>query len=227
MANITLQVLDGADRGTVYDSLSPPITIGREEGNAIQLNDDRISRFHIKIQEDQGKVVLTDLESTNGTRVNGKQTHLRILQFGDLIAVGRSTLLYGSREEISDRFEQLRENGISLNEPASVMDRTTGPSNPDDSISIQLDWSDSQHFPNAFLLSEPPELPDGLSPAQGAQVSEIIEYLHARYHTLIDGVEISEENGRVSIGRDRWQELLDMQGLLAQYARKIGGTEEP
>ena len=67
MAHITLRVLDGADRGRVYDQMTVPITIGREEGNNIQLNDERVSRFHLKIQEDQGKLVLTDLESTNGT----------------------------------------------------------------------------------------------------------------------------------------------------------------
>ena len=64
MSQITLRVLDGADRGQVFDDLTTPITIGREEGNSVQLNDERISRFHIKIQEDQEKLVLTDLEST-------------------------------------------------------------------------------------------------------------------------------------------------------------------
>ena len=58
MAGVTLRVLDGADRGRVFESLSTPVTIGREEGNSVQLNDERISRFHIKIQEDQGKLVL-------------------------------------------------------------------------------------------------------------------------------------------------------------------------
>ena len=69
------------------------MTIGREEGNVVQLNDERISRYHIKIQEDGGKLALTDSESTNGTRVNGEDVQLRILRFGDVIAVGRSVLL--------------------------------------------------------------------------------------------------------------------------------------
>ena len=51
MAQITLRVIDGADRGRVYER-ETPISIGREEGNSIQLNDDRISRFHIKVQDD-------------------------------------------------------------------------------------------------------------------------------------------------------------------------------
>ncbi len=45
--------------------------------------------------------MLTDLDSTNGTRVNGLDCQLRILRFGDVISVGRSILLYGSRDEIA------------------------------------------------------------------------------------------------------------------------------
>ena len=71
MSRVTLRVLDGADRGRTYPNLEPPITIGREEGNTIQLNDERVSRYHAKIQMDHEQVVLTDLESTNGTRANG------------------------------------------------------------------------------------------------------------------------------------------------------------
>ena len=48
MALITLQVLDGADRGRVFSNLNTPVTIGREEGNTIQLNDERVSRFHLE-----------------------------------------------------------------------------------------------------------------------------------------------------------------------------------
>ena len=40
--------------------------------------------------------MLTDLESTNGTRVNGENVQLWILRYGDLIAMGRSVLLFGS-----------------------------------------------------------------------------------------------------------------------------------
>src|SRR3954468_21682211 len=108
MALITLRVLDGADRGRTYENLVTPVTIGREEGNSLQLNDERVSRFHVKIQEDQDKIVLTDLESTNGTKVNGEDIQLRILRFGDIISLGRSVLLFGSREQIAQRLSALR-----------------------------------------------------------------------------------------------------------------------
>src|SRR5439155_21989405 len=115
--------LGGADRGRIYDDVPTPVTIGREEGNTIQLNDERVSRFHLKIQEDRDKVVLTDLESTNGTKVNGEDVQLRILRFGDLITVGRSVLLFGSREEISERLMKLREqevDAVVTMDPASA-----------------------------------------------------------------------------------------------------------
>ena len=53
MTRITLRVLDGADRGQVFETWEPPITIGREEGNAVHINDERICRAHFKIQDDQ------------------------------------------------------------------------------------------------------------------------------------------------------------------------------
>ena len=56
MTRITLRVIDGSDRGRVFNDLSTPITVGREEGNSVQLNDERVSRFHLKIQEDHEQI---------------------------------------------------------------------------------------------------------------------------------------------------------------------------
>jgi pSer/pThr/pTyr-binding forkhead associated (FHA) protein len=109
MRTVTLRVLHGADRGRMFDRLPVPVTIGREEGNSIQLNDERISRYHLKLQEDNDKIVLTDLESTNGTRVNGEDIQVRIIRDGDMIAVGRSLLLFGSRSDIDRRIAEIAE----------------------------------------------------------------------------------------------------------------------
>src|SRR5579872_5685795 len=100
MAKITIQVLEGFERGRVFAELPTPVTIGREEDNTIQLNDERVSRFHVKIQEDGGRVILTDLDSTNGTRINGHPVQMRVLQYGDQLSIGRSILVYGSPGEI-------------------------------------------------------------------------------------------------------------------------------
>src|SRR5262249_10441901 len=107
MGTVTFQVLDGVDRGRVFRNLVPPVTIGREEGNMLRLNDERVSRFHAKVQQDNGDIILTDLESTNGTRVNGNVVQIRRLRPGDRIHVGRSLLLFGSNEEIVARMATL------------------------------------------------------------------------------------------------------------------------
>src|SRR4051812_11428372 len=105
MPAVTFQVLDGIDEGRVYRDLPTPVTIGREEGNVLRLNDERVSRFHAKIQCDNGEIILTDLDSTNGTRVNNNVVQIRRLRAGDRIHVGRSLLLFGSEQEIPPRVE--------------------------------------------------------------------------------------------------------------------------
>lgn len=221
MSRITLRVLDGSDRGTVYEDLPVPVTIGREEGNTVQLNDERISRFHIKIQDDQDKVVLTDLESTNGTRVNGEETQLRILRFGDLIHVGRSVLLYGTREQIASRLEELREGGAVITDDLDpdelarrAEDRPEGES--------ELQWTEEEKIRSTLHIPAPPEVPIGLSPGQAAQFSEILEYLHLRARTLIQAVAAPKPDEVVEVSYENWQDLLDIQSLLAEYLRKIG-----
>src|SRR4029079_6734328 len=103
MHTITFQVIDGVDKGLIFRELPTPITLGREEGNTIRLNDERISRFHAKIQSDQGDMILTDLDSTNGTRVNGQLVHVHRLRHGDCVHVGRSVVLFGSLDDIAAR----------------------------------------------------------------------------------------------------------------------------
>ena len=114
MASVTLTVLEGLERGRVFRKLHTPITIGREEVNSVQLNDERISRLHAKLQDDGGHVIFTDLNSTNGSRINGHPVQLRILRPGDHLQFGRCTLLYGSDEEIADRARQLGVNVDAL-----------------------------------------------------------------------------------------------------------------
>ncbi|MCA9233836.1 MAG: FHA domain-containing protein [Planctomycetales bacterium] len=220
MTRITLRVLDGGDRGKIFADLAPPITIGREEGNSVQLNDERISRFHIKIQEDAGKLVLTDLESTNGTRVNGEDAHLRILRYGDVISLGRSVLLFGTRDQIAGRLEELRNDGIG--ETAELLAEESRLNGDSKSMSFELRLGASEDLQSTLHIPQPPELPEHLSTGQAAQVSELLEYLHLRTRQLVQGAMVEEEDGRVIMPLPHWQELLEVQAQLAEYLREIG-----
>src|SRR5260370_38490808 len=101
MMMVTFQVLDGVDRGKVFKNLMPPVTIGLEEGNILRLNDERVSRFHAKVQQDNSDIILTDLESTNGTRFNVNVVQIRRFRPGDRINLVRSPFQLDSTEEIA------------------------------------------------------------------------------------------------------------------------------
>lgn len=219
MALITLRVLDGADRGTIYENLSTPVTIGREEGNTVQLNDERISRFHLKIQEDQDKLVLTDLESTNGTKLNGEDVQLRILRVGDIIMLGRSVLIVGSREQIAERLALVRGDSHTT---GTLSPELAGNSPRASSLDFELNWSDNPDLQATFHSTEPPDLPDRLSPGQAAQLSELIEFFHIRIRQLLSTAKPENGSRRITLDERRWQGLLDLQALLAEYLRRIG-----
>jgi len=219
MATITLRVLDGADRGKIFEDIEVPVTIGREEGNTIQLNDERISRFHLKIQKDHDDLVLTDLESTNGSRVNNEDVRLRILRHGDLISVGRSTLIFGTRVEINERLERLS----SANRALDLGD--SKPSRPSGDLAVQGDWQEDPNYQLALLDLDPPRLPERMSPGQAAQLSEVIEFLHMHLRSVVSDVDIDPRMNRIVLTNKQWQKVLDAQARLAEFLLKISDPE--
>ncbi len=218
MQTITLRVITGADRGRVFAGLRPPITIGREEGNVVQLNDERVSRFHVKIQEDDGRLVVTDLESTNGTKVNGHSCNLKILRYGDTISVGRSVLLVGTREQVAS---WLRGSDKGANDK-----RTDGTVGQPGEESSELDGSTglvaSSHSPKPKRIS--PQLPRGLSPGQAAELRELLDHVHDGLQAIYERAGVEEDRGRVILDLKAWQLHLAIQSELAELIR---GIEDP
>ena len=65
------------------------ISIGRDAGSEVFVNDVEVSRQHVRVTEQAGNYILEDLGSTNGTFVNGQRVvGQRILQAGDTITLG-------------------------------------------------------------------------------------------------------------------------------------------
>jgi len=85
---------DGTQRDVQLDGR--PMTIGRARENGVVLNDSRVSRFHGRLQARRGALVYTDLDSTNGTRVNGVAVTQVVLGEGDRIELGNTVLVVES-----------------------------------------------------------------------------------------------------------------------------------
>jgi pSer/pThr/pTyr-binding forkhead associated (FHA) protein len=88
----------GPTPGKVFPMEGDVLTIGREAGNAIVINDAEVSRKHTQFVFQGGKYIVTDLGSTNGTFVNGQRlTGQHILQPGEVISLGEQiNLLFES-----------------------------------------------------------------------------------------------------------------------------------
>jgi hypothetical protein len=220
MALITFRVIDGADRGHEFADVPTPLTIGREEGNAIQLNDERVSRYHLKIQEDQNKVVLVDLESTNGTKVNGESVQIWGLRPGDIISVGRSVLVFGSREDIARRLAELR--GVDIAQGVTMPSEELEDESSSFSLDYELNLGDDPQALAMLHTLLPPELPGSLSPGQLAQLAEVLQYIHMRIRGLLDSVQAKKNSDQVILDPRQWQNLIDLQDRLAGYLRAIG-----
>jgi hypothetical protein len=73
---------------------SEPLVIGRLPECGVVLADSNVSRRHAELRRSGDSVVLTDLGSTNGTRVNGAPVRERVLVSGDEVSVGSTRLIF-------------------------------------------------------------------------------------------------------------------------------------
>ncbi len=75
-----------------------PVLIGRDPQNDLVLDDRRVSRKHAEVRLRLGRYTLYDLQSTNGTYVNGRRVAERVLDDGDQISVGGLEIVFRSAE---------------------------------------------------------------------------------------------------------------------------------
>jgi len=136
--------------------LVDPVTVGRSKGNKIRLRDDLISRTHCRIHPKDGGFHLDDLDSRNGTWLNGARVKSAVLKPGDVIDIGRCTLFFSVPEKES-RYDiqipaMLRDAGIGGPGSPTVMGleaRDTGLENlvgVDELASILRDRNSLMHL---------------------------------------------------------------------------------
>lgn len=77
-------------------------SIGREGDNDIHINNLAISRHHAEISIDGGKFFIKDLDSANGTFLNGVKINYAELYPGDVVSIGKYALKIESREPVRD-----------------------------------------------------------------------------------------------------------------------------
>jgi hypothetical protein len=76
----------------------PLITVGRHLESDIVLDDPAVSRQHAQLRWSNGHFIIMDLGSKSGLRVNNKPVDKHVLENGDVILLGQSSLIYGDEQ---------------------------------------------------------------------------------------------------------------------------------
>jgi len=117
----TLFVIRGADQGIRIELIEPLLRLGRDASSTIHLHDTEVSRHHAELRQVETDYLISDLNSSNGTFVNGQRIHQHQLQSGDQVQLGGTLMLYtGPAEETPEDLAKI----VSIGAPAEVGDRS-------------------------------------------------------------------------------------------------------
>jgi pSer/pThr/pTyr-binding forkhead associated (FHA) protein len=99
MSAAVLVICNGEFEGMVYELSAEETLIGRNPTTDITLLDENISREHAIVLQDEsdGHYTVEDLQSTNGTKVNGKGIRAHKLVEGDEIQIGHTVFRFEVR----------------------------------------------------------------------------------------------------------------------------------
>lgn len=90
----SLFVIQGRDQGRRFEMDQSTLSLGRDASSSIQLNDTEVSRRHAEIRTTDAGVEVVDLNSSNGTFVNGERVPHAPLSSGDRLQIGRTLMIF-------------------------------------------------------------------------------------------------------------------------------------
>ena len=140
MARLVITTPSG---GIPHELTEPVTTIGRAPENTMQLDDPSVSGRHAQIEQIGDEFHITDLESTNGTRVNGELITTATLRRGDRIRFGKLEACYEC--EVPDEAQPLPASQQVDARPAEVSARP-------------VDFANASPFPRRRTEKDPVRL---------------------------------------------------------------------
>lgn len=105
--------------GKTYDLALDTTSVGRGPDNAIRIEDSTVSHHHATIQLNGTEVILRDLNSTNGTRLNGQKVTESKVAHGDIVRFGKIELRFEGEIKKTTSPLPKPSSGISAEEIAS------------------------------------------------------------------------------------------------------------
>src|SRR6185369_12853530 len=93
-ARYRLTVIEGPDLGRSIEGSEAEVSIGTSAGNTLVLSDPTVSRHHVAIAPSARGHLVRDLDSTNGTQVNGVEIERAYLASNAMVTVGDTRLKF-------------------------------------------------------------------------------------------------------------------------------------
>ncbi len=103
----------GPLKGSAFELGEEALSVGRDSTNLVRLADSLLSRRHCRVERAGERLLLKDLESLNGTFVNGRPVREHTLAEGDRVTVGESCFVFLSGESEP---EGLTSNPVTLSD---------------------------------------------------------------------------------------------------------------
>jgi two-component system response regulator HydG len=98
VGNATLVGIAGPLKGAILTLDSTELSIGRDKGNGLVIDEPAVSRQHCLVRAGEDRYRIRDLASRNGTHVNGMPVKERTLHNCDQIQVGYCAMLFVGAE---------------------------------------------------------------------------------------------------------------------------------
>ena len=174
MIAIVISEKGGAERRNQYPQ--GEITIGRVKGNDVLLPKGNVSKRHARLILRDGRYIVTDLKSTNGTYVNHRRiTHATLVREGDRIYIGDFVL------RIEDSFTRSSEHPSfvpdspdasagrsSHGSPTPARPTTVRPDELQDVVSHFPIEHDPDESSPSLAMPRPPRVPSGLKTSRNS-----------------------------------------------------------
>jgi DNA-binding NtrC family response regulator len=101
LRTLRVEVVEGPDRGRSFSAQSDLVTIGSAPGNDLVLADDTVSRYHLELRRREDRILLRDLDSTNGTEFGGVLLNQASVLPGIKLRVGKTVITVADGETLT------------------------------------------------------------------------------------------------------------------------------
>jgi len=215
---VKLIIEDDEGRKTVVPFIRQEITIGRQEGNTIRLTERNVSRHHARLFRQNGAILVEDLGSYNGIRINGERIEGKTaVHDGDLIQIGDYDLA-------------IQDDAGAQHAPRPF----TSPAETNGSPTIRSEAKTVPEIPLPVLPPPPPKAAleppskaeEKIADEPGARETPEIQPEHAPRLVLLNtddaGREFTFTHGELRIGRSDENEIaIDDPSLAQTHARLL------